>query len=207
MRNNKCFVTLAVASVLAGLTFAAALAASSVSMQRDGTVQIAGHSLKCGNVRNVIDRRLPNLGMAGPGILSLNPGLLQSYSATVRLFVYHHECGHHHVGGDELRADCWAINRGLRDGWLTKASLADICLSFGNDPETETHPSGRRRCRALERCYAAAATAFAREKGNTSIARSNLGGPVGESPSLLYGPKLVRGGREHTPPLPERPHR
>jgi len=75
----------------------------------------------------------------------------------VRLFVFHHECGHHHVGASEFGADCWAVQRGVRDGWLNRASLAPICTSFGNGPASATHPSGARRCGNLYRCFAAAA--------------------------------------------------
>ncbi|MGE5511306.1 MAG: hypothetical protein ACM31O_08665 [Bacteroidota bacterium] len=191
MRSGFLFWMPGVLCLLSAVTGTAALAASSVTVQRDGAVQIAGRSLKCGSVRNRLDPRLPNLGMAGPGVLTLNPGLLARYSETVRLFVYHHECGHHHVGGDELRADCWAVNRGLRDGWLNRGALGQICRSFGNDPETETHPSGQRRCRSLERCFAVAEAALAKQRrvAGTAPARS-----AGSPPALLFGPKLVRVG-------------
>jgi hypothetical protein len=79
----------------------AAQTASPVSLQRDGAVAMAGRSLRCGSVRNVLDSRLPNLGVAAPGVLIINPRLLRHESDTVRLFVFHHECGHHHVGASE----------------------------------------------------------------------------------------------------------
>ena len=88
--------------------------ASPISLQRDGAVTIAGRVLRCGSVRNVLDPRLPNLGVAAPGLLVLNPGLLNRHSEIVRLFVFHHECGHHHVGASELKADCWAVTEGVK---------------------------------------------------------------------------------------------
>lgn len=139
------------------LTRSATTAAASVKMQRDGSLQIAGQNVRCGNVRNVLDPDLPGLGMAGRRVVALNPELLERYSPIVRLFVFHHECGHHNVGSDELAADCWAVRRGLRDGWLSKRDLTPICKSFGNAPETDTHPSAPRRCASLERCFMAAA--------------------------------------------------
>lgn len=200
MRSRRCFRTLVISWSIAALTGTAALAASAVSLQRDGALNIAGRNVKCGSIRNVIDRRLPNLGMASPGLLTLNPGLLARYPQTVRLFVYYHECGHHHVGADELKADCWAVNRGLREGWLAKGELGQICRSFGNDSETDTHPSGRRRCASLQRCFAVAEASLAKEQ-RTARASSPASLPRGGAgPTLLFGPKLVRVGiqREET---------
>jgi hypothetical protein len=157
---------------------AASPAARNVS---DGTIEIAGRQLRCGRVRNVLDARLPNLGISIPdrGILVINPLLLERYSEGVRLFVFHHECGHHHVGGDELKADCWAVGRGVREGWLDKEGLREVCRSFGNAPQTPTHPSAASRCRNLERCFASVA------------AEAKAAGPT---PALRSGPTLVRSG-------------
>jgi len=173
------------------------LSASPVSLQRDGSVAIAGRVLRCGKVRNVLDPRLPNLGIAAPGLLVLNPGLLGQQSETVRLFVFHHECGHHHVGGSELKADCWAVTEGVKAGWLDRDGLQQACRSFGDAPATPTHPSGARRCVNLDRCFAAASAA---------MAKRNVAGPAGSAttlvtasiarspPKLVSGPTLVRDG-------------
>jgi hypothetical protein len=136
----------------------AAMAAAPVQMQPDGTLQIAGRTVQCGSIRNVLDPRLPTLGMASRrrNELILNPSRLNRYSSTVGLFVFHHECGHHHVGSDELAADCWALKRGLRDGWFDMRHIGLICRSFGNAPETDTHPAAEERCASLHRCFTAA---------------------------------------------------
>ena len=133
-------------------------AAPPVSLQPDGSLQIAARKLRCGDVRNVLDARLLNLGISVPDakLLVINPALVARQPGTVRLFVYHHECGHHHVGASERGADCWAVRRGVREGWLDSAGLAQICKSFANAPATATHPSGARRCGNLSRCFAAA---------------------------------------------------
>lgn len=159
-------------------------AASSVSLHRNGAVVIAGRTLRCGNARNRLDSRLPNLGVAGPGVVVMNPALLQRHSNTVRLFVFHHECGHQHVGASELRADCWGVRAGVRGGWLSKAGLADVCRSFGNMPETATHPSAKRRCAALEQCYAAAVASQAQRTAKTKKA----------GPKVAKRPPAVRDG-------------
>lgn len=156
-------------------------ASPAVRDARDGTLEIAGRVVRCGRVRNVLDVRLPNLGISIPdkGVLVINPSMLQRYPESVRLFVYHHECAHHHVGGDEMKADCWAVDRGVRDGWLDKAKLAEVCRSFGNAPSTPTHPSAASRCRNLERCFAA------------TTAKTT---PAIGAPALRSGPTLVRSG-------------
>jgi hypothetical protein len=156
-------------------------ASPAVRDAKDGTLEIAGRIVRCGRVRNVLDARLPNLGISIPdkGVLVINPSMLQRYPESVRLFVYHHECAHHHVGGDEMKADCWAVDRGVRDGWLEKVKLAEVCRSFGNAPATPTHPSAASRCRNLERCFAATAT-----RTTPSIG----------APALRSGPTLVRSG-------------
>ena len=131
--------------------------ASPVALETDGSIRIGARKLQCGGVRNVLDTRLPNLGISVPDakLLVINPMLVARQPKLVRLFVFHHECGHHHVGASEFNADCWAVRRGVRDGWLNKAGLAQVCSSFGSAPATVTHPSGRQRCVNIERCFVA----------------------------------------------------
>src|SRR5204863_9135315 len=103
------------------------------------SIEIAGRQLRCDKVAIVTDRRLPSEGAAGPGVLILNPRMLNQQPAIVRVFVFHHECGHTRVGESELAADCWAVERGVRDGWLDRKGLGQVCLSFEDAPETPTH--------------------------------------------------------------------
>jgi hypothetical protein len=166
--------------------------ASAIVRQRDGTLLIGGRSLRCGSNRNVLDRNLPNLGLAAPGVLVFNPRELSRWSDTVRLFVYHHECGHQNVGGSELGADCWAVKRGVSDGWLTRDGLGQICRSFGDGPATETHPSGARRCASLNRCFNTAFAALEKEKA--AIAKGLASVQPAAEPKLVQEPVLKRSG-------------
>ena len=175
-------------------------AAASVKMQPDGALQIAGRSLKCGSIRNLLDPDLPNLGTTSRrrNVLTLNPDRLHPYSSTVSLFVFHHECGHHHVGSDELEADCWAVHRGLRDGWLDKSHLRSICRSFGNRPETETHPAGDERCASLHQCFMAASATSKREarlplRSDVSALAAMRPRPVASKPPRIDAPSLPVG--------------
>lgn len=160
---------------------------------------IVGRPAKCDGARVVLDRNLPNLGAAEPnvGLLILNPSLLSRMPDTVQLFVFHHECGHHHVGGNELAADCWAAERGIRDGWLDTRGIAEVCSSFGGMPETDTHPSGQRRCSNVNRCVAAATAEIAREKARTATKIGSAGAAAAPSkaPALLSEPRLLWSSR------------
>ena len=169
-----------------------AWAAPPIDLQRDGGLTMAGRTLRCGSVRNVLDPRLPNLGLAARGVVVFNPRLLGRHTDTVRLFVFHHECGHHHVGGSETGADCWATKRGLQDGWLDRKGLVEVCRSFGNAPATRTHPSGASRCASLQQCFVTAAAT--RAKQVASRATIGKSAPSAAAPKLVFGPALVRDG-------------
>jgi hypothetical protein len=138
--------------------------ASPIALQHNGELLIADRTLRCGRMRNVLDPGLPTLGSAPPGVVVLNPYLLKRQPEAVRLFVFHHECGHHYVGASELGADCWAVNQGLRQGWLNHQAIEQVCQGFGNDPASATHPSGAKRCASLRQCFANATAAAGRQK-------------------------------------------
>jgi len=193
MLSSRIVLAAAMSIGLSGIAVFPAAPADAQSLKRDGTVEIAGRSLACGSVRVTLDRRIPSEGAAAPGILILNPRMLRSQPDAVRLFVFHHECGHLHVGENELAADCWAIDRGVRDGWLDQKGLEDVCGSFDGMPETDTHPSAKRRCRNLDRCFAASAAALAKPRP------ANVGAAVARSqpapvPRLVSGPTLISSG-------------
>ena len=155
-----------------------AVAAEPARLAADGSLVIAGKHLRCQNVRARLDRKLPNPGAAAIGqrLLLINPVQIARMPETVQVFVFYHECGHHNAGASELGADCWAVERGVEGGWLDRQGLNDVCRSFGDAPETPTHPSGKRRCAHLDRCYAAAEV----------LSRAR--------PRLVENPQLVRAG-------------
>lgn len=192
MRSSRA--ALASAVVCAGFATFLALASSPTSAQRPagGAIELAGRTVRCANVDVVIDRRLPSEGAAAPGVLILNPGMLNEQPATVRLFVFHHECGHHHVGDSELKADCWAVERGVRDGWLNPRGLKEVCASFEDAPETSSHPSGRRRCRNLDQCYATALAALPPIAATLAASPSRQASMA--TPKLVKEPTLLATG-------------
>jgi hypothetical protein len=189
MRAGIVGAALALAGGLATCGEATAQAQRS---QRGGSIELAGRQVNCSNVRTRFDEGLPNLGAAAPDerLMVLNPRLLGRYTKPVQLFVFHHECGHHRVGASELRADCWAVGEGVRNGWLDRNGLTQVCRSFANAPETETHPSGRRRCANIDRCFKTAEADVARDQ--TKRQREAEAKAIRTSPKLVSGPRLVR---------------
>jgi len=158
MRWFRALGVIAAALSWMGIDARGETSAQTISAQRDGSVAIAGRRVRCANASGMLDRRLPTLGAAMPdaGLVILNPSLLGRQPQVVRLFVFHHECGHHHVGASELGADCWAVNQGVRQGWLDWSGVDQVCRSFGNRPATASHPSGSDRCANIEHCLASA---------------------------------------------------
>jgi hypothetical protein len=196
MRTCRLFAMIAAALALASVGSSPGLSAPAMSVKRDGSLEMGGRKLRCGPVRIMLPRRLPNLGVAGPGMIALNPRLLSQYPEIVRLFVFYHECGHHHVGGSELGADCWAVHRGVREGWLDRDGLGQVCRSVRDEPASSTHPSGRRRCGNLDRCFATAVAALPKPPSATASAGVSAVPRVGDAaPKLLAQPTLVRTGR------------
>ena len=171
------------AALIVCVSAGAAYAASAFSERPDGALQIDGRTLRCGNARSKLDARLPNLGMSMPDarLLVFNPTLLARQTGMVRLFVFHHECGHQHVGASEIGAHCLAVRRGV-------SGLAQICRSFGNAPARSTHPAAAARCANLDRCFAVATESVAQQK-RLAAARS-----AAHAPQLVSGPTLIRTG-------------
>lgn len=203
--KNFCISTVVVCSAL--MTSGQAIS-QTARMSADGTFEVGSRRMKCDNVRTRMDSNLPNLGVAVPSqrLLLINPVLIGRQPGVVQMFVYAHECGHHRVGASELGADCWAINRGLADGWLSRDSLQHICRSFGGRPATATHPSAQSRCAALDRCFgtaiarnapkfAPASKTAARQAGTAtqSVAQQTpaAGGEAVDEPRIVSQPRLL----------------
>src|SRR6476661_4444785 len=93
------------------------------------SVTLAGHKLNCGKADIYVDRDLPSEGGAGDTVLILNPDMMNQQPPIVRLFVFNHECGHLSVGDSELDADCYAVGHGVREHWLDRKGLDQVCDS------------------------------------------------------------------------------
>jgi len=119
-----------------------------------GKLEIDGRKVYCGRRPTVLDGKLDDYGAAYPGFLILNPRLMAKVSNAVKLWIHAHECGHQYRGPDEETADCFAVQRGRRYGWLTPEGLEEVCRFISPAKGDSMHFSGSHRCEAMRRCYA-----------------------------------------------------
>ena len=55
---------------------------------------------------------------------------------------------------DEETADCFAVQRGRRQGWLSAEGLDEICKFIKPAKGDSMHFSGSHRCDQMRKCYA-----------------------------------------------------
>ncbi len=118
-----------------------------------GKLKLAGRSMRCGRTPTLISHSFWDYGGAKKGMIILNPSKLDGLSEAVRLYVYAHECGHQVNGANETRADCYAVERGKRDGWLTRSGMTEVCSFLAPHPGDWVHPPGPKRCEIMTRCF------------------------------------------------------
>ena len=119
-----------------------------------GEFKLDGIKLYCGTRPTVIDNNLDDYGAAYPGFLILNKKLLGRVSMPVKLWIHAHECGHQFRGPDEDLADCFAVQRGRAEKWLTPEGLEEVCRFISPAKGDSWHFSGSHRCEAMRQCYA-----------------------------------------------------
>ncbi len=118
-----------------------------------GQLRLAGQRLICGRRPTVLDPTLDDYGAAYPGFLILNPRLIATVPDSVKLWIYSHECAHQFRGPDEETADCFAVQRGRRQGWMSPAGLNQVCKFISPAVGDIMHLSGSLRCEAMRQCY------------------------------------------------------
>ena len=119
-----------------------------------GKLMLDKQTVLCGHRPTVLDPQLDDYGAAYPGFLILNPKLMAKLSKPVKLWVFAHECGHQFRGPDEETADCFAVQRGRREGWLTPEGLEEVCRFISPAKGDMMHYSGSNRCNYMRQCYA-----------------------------------------------------
>ena len=119
-----------------------------------GQLELDGRKVGCGHRPTVLDEKLDDYGAAYPGFLILNPKLMAKVPNAVKLWIHAHECGHQYRGPDEETADCFAVQRGRRYGWLTPEGLEEVCRFIAPAKGDAMHFSGSHRCEVMRRCYA-----------------------------------------------------
>ena len=119
-----------------------------------GEFKLDSRKQLCGQRPTVIDNQLDDYGAAYPGFLIMNPRLLDKVSTPVKQWIYAHECGHQFRGPDEETADCFAVQRGRRQGWLTPEGLDEVCNFISPAKGDSMHFTGSYRCEYMRKCYA-----------------------------------------------------
>ncbi len=118
-----------------------------------GDLLLGGHRASCGVRPVVLDPNLDDFAAAYDGFIILNPRKLEGLAPAVSLWIYSHECGHQFKGPDEDEADCFAVQRGRRAGWLTPAGVEEICNFISPSQGDIMHFSGPQRCQTVRRCF------------------------------------------------------
>ncbi len=144
---------LAAGSALWALAPAGLDAAPKEKVLAPGTLKLGGRTMSCGRTPTLISHTFWDYGGARKGIIILNPTKLEGLSEAARLYVYAHECGHQLFGPKETRADCYAVERGKRDGWLNRSGMTEVCAFLAQHPGDWVHPPGIKRCEIMTKCF------------------------------------------------------
>jgi hypothetical protein len=129
------------------------LAASGGTLIPAGRVEIDGRRMSCGAAPTILDSDLADFGSSARGFIVLNPRLFTGLATSVKLWIFSHECAHQSVGPDEVKADCVAVRRGRREGWLTRTGLTQICEFMSRARGDKSHFTGVQRCGIMKECF------------------------------------------------------
>lgn len=119
-----------------------------------GELTYDGQSFRCGRFPALLNAGLNDFGAAFFGFVLLNPVRFNALPLTLKRYAYAHECGHQYVGYDEGEADCYAIRKGRREGWLDAQAMDEICAFISRSKGDGVHALGVRRCQMMRQCFA-----------------------------------------------------
>ncbi len=116
-----------------------------------GRLVIAGRRLSCGTTQTLL-RDFEGFAVSST-VIMLNMQALNPLPQKVQWLIYYHECGHILFGPSETSADCYAVRRARREGWLDEQALNDICAVFNIAGHGPVHPDPEERCNQLRQCF------------------------------------------------------
>ena len=93
-----------------------------------GRLVIEGRRLSCGSTKTLL-RDFEGFAVSST-VIMLNMQALNPLPRQVQWLIYYHECGHILLGPSETSADCYAVRRARREGWLNDQALNDVCALF-----------------------------------------------------------------------------
>ena len=117
-----------------------------------GRLVISGRRLSCGNTQTLL-RDFEGFAVSST-VIMLNMQALNDLPRQVQWLIYYHECGHILLGPSETSADCYAVKRARREGWLNDQGLDDVCAVFNIAGHGPVHPDPETRCNQLRQCFA-----------------------------------------------------
>jgi hypothetical protein len=117
-----------------------------------GRLVIEGRRLSCGSTKTLL-RDFQGFAVSST-VIMLNMEALEPLPRQVQWLIYYHECGHIRYGPNETAADCYAVRRARREGWLNDQVLSDICSAFNVAGHGPVHPDPQARCSQLRQCFA-----------------------------------------------------
>jgi len=117
-----------------------------------GSLVVAGRRLSCGATATLL-RDFEGFAVSST-VIMLNMQALKDLPRRVQWLIYYHECGHILFGSSETAADCYAVRRARREGWLSDQALDEICAVFNIAGHGPLHPDPEQRCDQLRQCFA-----------------------------------------------------
>jgi hypothetical protein len=116
-----------------------------------GQLTLAGYRATCGPVDTLITR-IGDIAAASRGRIYLNPAML-SLPRAQQLFWYMHECAHQIFGLGEPRADCWSVEQGRIQGWLSPSEFERLAEIMSARMGDATHADGPERVASMRTCF------------------------------------------------------
>ena|SRR6478672_12029335 len=119
-----------------------------------GKFEIDGRSIACEARSTVLDTHLNDATGAYRQFIMVNPDRLMKLPTTLRLWAFGVACGFALLGNNQASADCYAIKRGRKEGWLTDEEVDRICAFVRpslRGPFNEV--PGPQRCQRIRNCY------------------------------------------------------
>src|SRR5215469_516919 len=117
-----------------------------------GGLVIAGRRLTCGATATLV-RDFEGFAVSST-VIMLNIEAMKDLPRPVQWLIYYHECGHILLGPSETSADCYAVRRARREGWLDEQGLNAVCAVFNIAGHGPVHPNPQARCDQLRQCFA-----------------------------------------------------
>ena len=99
------------------------------------------------------DPTLNDVGHTTQSGITLNPNVLSTMSAHLKLFWVGHECGHAHLQTSvESAADCWSAKTGVSQGWFDASDADELAREMANNPGDNSHRPGPARVANVRTC-------------------------------------------------------